>query len=50
MEKDLSSGVGTFTVMSGGTTDAFLEGLKKRMGPKYQITGYGSGKIELKAK
>lgn len=50
MEKALSSGVGSFTVSYGGTADAFLDELSKKIGTKYEVTGFDSGKVEMKAK
>lgn len=50
MEKSLSSGVGTYTVMHTGTADDFLTALNKKMGTKYEVTGFTSDKIDMKAK
>ncbi|TSJ35918.1 hypothetical protein FO440_23650 [Mucilaginibacter corticis] len=50
MEKALSSGVGSFTVSYGGTADAFLDEISKKIGVKYEVTGFDSGKVEMKAK
>ena len=50
MEKSFSSGSGTFTVNHTGSADSFLDELNKKVGDKYEITGFDSGKIQLKAK
>jgi curli biogenesis system outer membrane secretion channel CsgG len=50
MEKALSAGVGSFTVTYAGTADNFLDELNKKVGVKYEITGFDSGKIEMKVK
>ena len=50
MEKSLSSGVGNYTVAYKGSADAFLNDLNKRLGAKYEVTGFDSGKIEMKVK
>ena len=50
MEKSLSSGVGSYTVTTASTADAFLDELTKKIGTKYEVTGYDAGKIELKVK
>lgn len=48
IEKTLSDGLATYTVVHSGTTDELLNELNKKLGGKYEVTGFGSGKIELK--
>jgi curli biogenesis system outer membrane secretion channel CsgG len=50
MEKSLSSGIGTYTVIHTGSADDFLTALNKKLGLKYEVTGFTSDKIEMKAK
>lgn len=50
MEKSLTSGTGTFTVLHVGTPDSFLSALSERLGTKYEVTGYADDKIDLKVK
>ena len=50
MEKSFSSGVGSYTVTSASKADKFLDDLTKKLGNKYEVTGFDGGKIELKAK
>ncbi|WP_183563841.1 CsgG/HfaB family protein [Mucilaginibacter sp. SP1R1] len=50
MEKSLSSGVGSYTVTYANSADEFLDALNKRVGVKYEVTGFDAGKVELKAK
>ncbi|SDD78324.1 Curli biogenesis system outer membrane secretion channel CsgG [Mucilaginibacter pineti] len=50
MEKALADGVATYTVSHTGTADEFLTALNKNIGSKYEVTGFGNGKIELKTK
>lgn len=50
MEKALSDGVGSFTVSTSISPDNFLEELNKKLANKYEVTGFGAGKIDLKAK
>ncbi len=50
VEKTLKSGTATYTVSHTGTADKLLEELNKKIGAKYEVTGFEDGKIELKAK
>lgn len=50
MEKSLSSGVGTYTVIHTGSADDFLTALNNKLGAKYEVTGFTSEKIEMKVK
>lgn len=50
MDKKLAGGVAVYTVTHTGSSSAFLDELNKRVGSKYEITGFTDGKIELKAK
>jgi curli biogenesis system outer membrane secretion channel CsgG len=50
MEKSLASGVATYTVTHTGSSSAFLDELTKKVGVKYEITGFTDGKIEVKVK
>jgi curli biogenesis system outer membrane secretion channel CsgG len=50
MEKSLSSGVGTYTVLHTGSPDEFLNSLSKKLGGKFEIMGFTDDKIELKVK
>jgi curli biogenesis system outer membrane secretion channel CsgG len=50
MEKSLSSGVGTYTVIHTGSADDFLNALNNKLGAKYEVTGFTSEKIEMKVK
>jgi len=50
MEKSLTSGVGSFTVTHTGSADNFLNELNKKLGAKYEVTGFTSDKIDVKAK
>jgi curli biogenesis system outer membrane secretion channel CsgG len=50
VEKSLKSGIATYTVSHTGSSNTFLEELNKKMGTKYEVTGFEDGKIELKAK
>jgi curli biogenesis system outer membrane secretion channel CsgG len=50
MEKSLSSGVGTYTIVHSGSADDFLNALSKKLGTKYEILGFTSDKIDLKVK
>lgn len=50
MEKSLSSGIGTYTIIHTGSADDFLTALNKKLGTKYEVTGFTSDKIEMKVK
>jgi curli biogenesis system outer membrane secretion channel CsgG len=50
MEKSFSNGVATYTVTHTGTSSSLLDEINKRIGTKYEVTGFNEGKIELKAK
>jgi len=50
MEKTFSSGAATYTITHKGNSSAFLDELNKKIGDRYEITGFTEGKIELKAK
>lgn len=50
VEKTLKSGTATYTVSHTGTADKLLEELNKKVGAKYEVTGFDDGKIELKVK
>jgi curli biogenesis system outer membrane secretion channel CsgG len=50
MEKSLASGLGTYTVIYTGSADDFLTALNKKLGVKYEVTGFTSEKIEMKVK
>jgi len=50
MEKALTSGAGTYTVLHTGDPDSFLAALSEKLGLKYEVTGYSNEKIELKIK
>lgn len=50
MEKAFTAGVGSYTVFTSSKSDAFLDNLTKKLGTKYEVTGFEAGKIELKAK
>jgi curli biogenesis system outer membrane secretion channel CsgG len=50
IEKSLSSGVGSYTVTHIGSADDFLAALNKKLGSKYEITGFTDTSIEIKVK
>ena len=50
MEKSFTGGIGSYTVTHTGTADDFLNELNKKLGVKYEVTGFTSDKIEIKAK
>ncbi len=50
MEKALTAGTGSFTVVHTGDADSFLAALSEKLGAKYEVTGYTNDRIELKVK
>jgi curli biogenesis system outer membrane secretion channel CsgG len=50
MEKALSNRIGSYTVTYKGTADDFLTELNKKLGNKYEVTGFDSGKVEMRVK
>ncbi|HZY39967.1 MAG TPA: CsgG/HfaB family protein [Mucilaginibacter sp.] len=50
MEKSLSSGTASFTVSHTGNDDDLLNEINKKIGGKFEVIGFGQGKIELKVK
>ncbi len=50
MEKSLDDGIGIFTITHTGSSDTLLDELNKKIGSKYEVTGFSKEKIELKVK
>lgn len=50
MEKTFAAGVATYTITHTGSADNLLNELNKKIGTKYEVIGFGNGKIELKIK
>jgi curli biogenesis system outer membrane secretion channel CsgG len=50
VEKSLKSGTAIYTVSHIGSGDSLLEEINKKVGTKYEVTGFDNGKIELKVK
>jgi curli biogenesis system outer membrane secretion channel CsgG len=50
MEKSFSTGAATYTVTHKGNSSVFLDEINKKIGDRYEITGFSEGKIELKVK
>ena len=50
VEKSFKEGVATYMVSHTGTTSALLEEINKKSATKYEVTGFETGAIEMKAR